>query len=194
MVFRAPVDEDIDSQYLLNIGNHEVVNNDTLQRKAMEYTKDYTPTSDKGTVLGLPNSSSKVFSAVTNSESESITKLLAEFRNHIGKPYVYGAVGPNNFDCSGLTQYCYRTALGIEIGRTTYDQVKSGVNIDASDQSKWKPGDLILTYGSGGSPPSHVVVYTGNGMILEAPQTGDVVKEHKLSPYRKIYAVRRILQ
>ena len=194
MVFKAPVDDDVDSQYLLTLGDHKVVNNDVLQKKAMEYRKDYTPTSKDGTVLGLPEASSTVYSAVSNSESDSVTKLLAEFRTHLGKPYYFGGVGPNSFDCSGLTQYCYRAALGIEIGRTTYDQVKSGTSVDINDRSKWRPGDLILTYGSGGAPPSHVLVYTGNGNVLEAPQTGDVVKEHEFGTSRKVYAVRRILQ
>jgi cell wall-associated NlpC family hydrolase len=90
-----------------------------------------------------------------------------------GKPYVYGATGPNSYDCSGLTQAAF-AAAGVTIGRTTYDQVKDGVPIAKADL---KPGDLVFFY----SGPSHVGIYLGDGQIVHAPHTGAVVEVAPLS-------------
>lgn len=87
-------------------------------------------------------------------------------KQQVGKPYVFGANGPNAFDCSGLTSQAYKHA-GISIGRTTYEQVKQGKAVSKKDL---QPGDLIFP-----SPSyDHVQMYTGNGKIVEAgtPRTG----------------------
>lgn len=71
-------------------------------------------------------------------------KAVNYAKQFLGRPYVYGATGPNSFDCSGLTSYTYRNSLGIEIGRTTYDQIKYGVEVS---QNQLQPGiwySLIL--------------------------------------------------
>lgn len=102
-------------------------------------------------------------------------------KQFLGRPYVYGATGPNSFDCSGLTSYTYRNSLGIDIGRTTYDQIKSGVEVS---QNQLQPGDLVFP-NSG-----HVSIYIGDGKIIHAPQTGDVVK---ISPIYKFWRARRII-
>ena len=87
----------------------------------------------------------------------------------IGKPYVYGASGPNEFDCSGLTQYVYKST-GKNISRTTYTQVKEGVEVSKKDL---KPGDLVFFNTS--SYMSHVGIYVGNGSFIHAPRTGKPV-------------------
>lgn len=87
----------------------------------------------------------------------------------IGKPYVYGAAGPNEFDCSGLTQYVYKST-GKNISRTTYTQVKEGVEVSKKDL---KPGDLVFFNTS--SYMSHVGIYVGNGSFIHAPRTGKPV-------------------
>jgi peptidoglycan hydrolase CwlO-like protein len=101
--------------------------------------------------------------------------------NFIGAPYVWGATGPSTFDCSGFTSYVYRNAKGIEIGRTTYDQVNAGREVS---QSELQPGDLVF--------PSdhHVAIYVGNGNIIHAPQTGESVKVAKMYGF---WRARRIL-
>jgi cell wall-associated NlpC family hydrolase len=86
----------------------------------------------------------------------------------LGKPYVYGATGPNSFDCSGLVQYAYKAA-GITLPRTSAAQSQVGT---AVSQSALKPGDLVFFY----SGPSHVGIYIGGGNVVHAPTTGDVVK------------------
>ncbi|MGL4570125.1 MAG: NlpC/P60 family protein [Clostridium sp.] len=113
--------------------------------------------------------------------SASAQAVVNEAYKHLGKKYVYGATGPNTFDCSGLTSYVYSKATGIYIGRTTYDQIGAG---RAVSRSELQPGDLVFP-NSG-----HVGIYVGNGQIIHAPQTGDVVK---VSPIWNFMAARRIL-
>jgi len=88
-------------------------------------------------------------------------------RSQIGKPYGWGDTGPASYDCSGLTQAAYRS-IGMEIGRRTYDQAASNLRIPASNLV---PGDLIQPN------EGHVVMYTGNGTIVEAQQTGTLIHE-----------------
>lgn len=87
----------------------------------------------------------------------------------IGKPYVYGATGPNEFDCSGLTQYVYKS-IGQNISRTTYTQVKEGIEVSKYDLC---PGDLVFFNTQGYM--SHVGIYVGNGSFIHAPRTGKPV-------------------
>ena len=89
--------------------------------------------------------------------------------NLIGKPYVYGATGPNEFDCSGLTQYVYKS-IGKNISRTTYTQVKEGIEVSRNDLC---PGDLVFFNTNGYM--SHVGIYVGNGSFIHAPRTGKPV-------------------
>lgn len=107
--------------------------------------------------------------------------IVNEAKKYLGVPYVYGANGPYNFDCSGLVQYVYKQALGISLGRTTYDQVKEG---RAVSRDELQPGDLVFPHSG------HVQIYIGNGQVIHAPQTGDVVK---ISPLGTVWSARRIL-
>jgi len=108
--------------------------------------------------------------------------ILNEAYAQLGKPYVYGATGSANFDCSGFTQFVYENAAGLDISRTTYSQINEGQSVSESDL---KPGDLIFTHAG------HVGIYVGNGQMIHAPQTGDVVK---VAPVYNFYAGRRIIQ
>lgn len=113
--------------------------------------------------------------------SGNVAAVIQEAYKHLGKDYVWGAAGPNTFDCSGLTSYCYRVAAGINIGRTTYDQINAGVEVSYANL---KPGDLIFPH------KDHVGIYIGNGMMIHAPQTGDVVK---VAPVYRFWRARRII-
>ncbi|MET7465804.1 NlpC/P60 family protein [Nonomuraea sp. NPDC005501] len=89
-------------------------------------------------------------------------------RQHLGKPYVWGSNGPSSFDCSGLVYYAMNQA-GIKIGDATADVYQaSGHAITGQPQ----PGDLVFF----GQPAHHVGIYVGNGQMIHAPRTGDVVK------------------
>jgi peptidoglycan DL-endopeptidase CwlO len=107
-------------------------------------------------------------SSVSGSYTTKAQQAIAFARAQLGKPYVYGATGPNSFDCSGLTQAAW-AAAGVSIPRTTYAQVDFGTRVTASQLS---PGDLVFFYSS----ISHVGLYIGNGEMIHAPHTGDVVK------------------
>lgn len=96
--------------------------------------------------------------------------------DQLGKPYVWGATGPNSFDCSGLTSYCYMVGAGIIIPRVSYGQRDFGAQIGVSQLA---PGDIIGFRGWG-----HVGLYAGNGQFIHAPSSGDVVKVSVLSSRR----------
>jgi cell wall-associated NlpC family hydrolase len=82
----------------------------------------------------------------------------------VGDPYVYGAAGPDSFDCSGLTMYSW-AAAGVSLSHSSSVQATQGVPVSISDLM---PGDLIFYY----SPISHVGMYIGNGQIVHAPHPG----------------------
>ncbi|MCP8332020.1 NlpC/P60 family protein [Clostridioides difficile] len=117
----------------------------------------------------------------TNNSSKT-DKLINLAKSKLGCKYVYGATGPNTFDCSGFTQWCYKQ-IGIKIPRTASAQSKVGKAVDLKDRSKWKVGDLLCRVGGGSS--NHVVMYIGNNQIIHSPQTGDVVKIQSVDSYRK---------
>lgn len=114
--------------------------------------------------------------------SGDVQAVINEAYKHLGKPYVWGATGPNSFDCSGFTSYVYKKATGIYIGRNTGAQIGAGRSVS---RAELRPGDLVFTH------PGHVGIYVGNGNMIHAPQTGDVVK---VSSVYKFYAARRIIQ
>ncbi len=109
-------------------------------------------------------------------------KLINLAKGKLGCKYVYGATGPNTFDCSGFTQWCYKQ-IGIKIPRTVATQSKAGSAVDLKDKTKWKAGDLLCRVGGGSS--NHVMMYIGNGQMIHSPQTGDVVKIQSVDSYRK---------
>ncbi len=109
---------------------------------------------------------------------------FAAAQTKLGDPYVYGATGPNSWDCSGLMQWAYAQA-GIAIGRTTYDQVDVGTPVAST--ADLQIGDLVFFNGD-----SHVGMYAGGGNILHAPHTGTVVKYEKMSEIGSIYAMRHL--
>jgi peptidoglycan DL-endopeptidase CwlO len=89
------------------------------------------------------------------------------------KPYVWGADGPNTFDCSGLMYWAFKT-VGITLPRSSSAQSQVGRPVAKEDL---QPGDLVFFY----TPVSHVGFYAGNGKVLNAVQTGDVVRYSDLS-------------
>jgi cell wall-associated NlpC family hydrolase len=85
-----------------------------------------------------------------------------------GKPYVWAASGPGSYDCSGLTAYAFRAA-GISLPHSSRMQSEMGQPVS---RDELQPGDLVFFY----SPVSHVGIYIGNGQMVHAPTSGDVVK------------------
>ena len=91
--------------------------------------------------------------------------VVAAAYSKLGCPYVWGASGPNSFDCSGLVMWCYAQA-GVSLDHYSGSQGQSGAIIPLSQA---QPGDILWKSG-------HVGIYIGNGQYIHAPQTGDVVK------------------
>lgn len=118
--------------------------------------------------------------------NEVQTAIVQEAYRHLGKPYVWGAKGPNAFDCSGLAYVVYANATGHNIGGWTGDQQYAGTQIPVSEA---QPGDLLF-WGAPTSVTTHVAIYIGNGQYIHAPQPGDVVKIGSISDFAPTFAVR----
>ncbi|MEU9243939.1 NlpC/P60 family protein [Streptomyces sp. NPDC048385] len=94
-------------------------------------------------------------------------KAVAFATAQLGKPYVWGAEGPDSYDCSGLTSQAWASA-GKPIPRTSEEQWKQLKHVDVKDM---RPGDLIIYF----DDASHVAMYIGDGAIIQAPRPGRTV-------------------
>lgn len=98
--------------------------------------------------------------------------IVNRARKELGDPYVWGAEGPNSFDCSGLVQYVFGK-FGIKTPRVASDQAGYGKKIGRKDL---QPGDLIF-FNWTGKPHGHVGIYAGSNKLIHAPNSTTVVKE-----------------
>ena len=115
-----------------------------------------------------------------------MAELAAEVTSHLGTPYVWGGTTPDGFDCSGLMQFCYREALGIELPRVSYEQQYVGEPVEFDDLMF---GDLLF-FSEPGRGTHHVAMYLGDGFYIHAPRTGDVVKITGMDEYTPTFARR----
>ncbi len=130
----------------------------------------------------MPNRSGAI-----SSKGQAVVELA---KQHLGKAYVYGATGPNNFDCSGLVYYVYKQ-MGVTLNRVAADQMSNGTYVPAN---ALQPGDIVGFTNSSGYV-NHVGIYAGNGMMIHSPQTGDVVKYESIvtgNYARRLVGGRRI--
>ncbi|MFF1770683.1 NlpC/P60 family protein [Streptomyces sp. NPDC058249] len=123
-----------------------------------------------GTTTGSSGSTGST--ATDSSYATKAAKALAFARAQVGKPYVWGATGPDSYDCSGFTQAAWKAA-GVTLPRVTYDQVNAGTTVSLADA---QPGDLVFFY----DDVSHVGLYIGNGMMIHAPKPGAYVREESI--------------
>ncbi len=127
----------------------------------------------------------------TSAAPASVVSAALDFaRAQLGKPYVWGATGPDSFDCSGLTQAAY-AAAGVRLPRVAQDQWFAGPHVDLG---AIQPGDLLFWASDTSAPATihHVAFYLGGGQILAAPHTGDVVKVEPLYLEGYLGAVRPV--
>jgi cell wall-associated NlpC family hydrolase len=112
--------------------------------------------------------------AVQGGGNAAVAAAIAFAFAQLGKPYQFGAAGPDAYDCSGLVYAAY-AAAGIHLARTTYQWQQDGPVIPLS---QIQPGDLLFSAGSDGTPtnPGHVVMYLGGGQVIQAPRTGQDVQ------------------
>ncbi len=114
------------------------------------------------------------------------TNVISAAMANLGVPYLWGGTDAiKGFDCSGLVQHAYRAA-GVEMPRVSRDQAKMGVEVASLDQAL--PGDLVAF----GEPTvNHIGIYVGNGQMIHAPRTGEVVKVEDID--RPIATIRRVI-
>ncbi len=115
--------------------------------------------------------------------SQRASAAFSAAQSKIGSPYVYGATGPNSFDCSGLTSWAFAQA-GVSIPRTSQSQANAGTRIYS--QGDLKQGDLVIFYGD----QHHVGFYAGNGQVLHAPRTGANVRYESINNMPFQFGVR----
>jgi cell wall-associated NlpC family hydrolase len=120
----------------------------------------------------------------STSGSANVSAFLAVALAQIGKPYVYGAAGPNAFDCSGLVQYSLEQIGLTNVPWTSESQYAWAIPTTPTILNPILPGTLIFEQWpeDTDSPPGHVVIYNGNGTVIEAPHTGADVWVRSWSP------------
>ena len=141
-----------------------------------------------------PSSSSSSNSGST-SVSSSASSVIAYAKTLLGKPYVWGAQGPNSFDCSGFTYYVFKNKAGIVLPRTSSAQSKYGTSVSWSNL---RAGDLMFfdTNGANNGQVSHVGLYIGNGQMIHASssQRKIVITSVNTSYYKNAFVnARRVL-
>lgn len=148
---------------------------DQIAKVKQQYAKlsqaDKAAMSGSGTKSGLLGGSGAAIEAVNAALGKQ------------GSPYVWGATGPDSFDCSGLVQWAYKQA-GVSLPRSTYSQINAGTSVS---QSELKPGDLIFFNGGG-----HVGIYIGGGNVVHAPTEGEDVKVTQYKYIGSVTAMRRV--
>lgn len=115
-----------------------------------------------------------VFPTSRMSRSQGVRAVLSTAQSLIGKPYRWGATGPNAFDCSGFTSFVWRAA-GLYLPHSSVAQYNSLPRVSLSSL---QPGDIVFSRWNGGG---HVGLYIGGGRMINAPQTGRHVE---ISPIR----------
>ncbi|MFD7887768.1 NlpC/P60 family protein [Streptomyces albidoflavus] len=151
-------------------------------REAAEEKEREESGSGSGSGSGTGTGSGGGSTAPDSSYAAKAEKVIAFARAQMGKPYVWGAAGPDSFDCSGLTQAAWKTA-GVSLPRTTWDQVGVGQKVSVDNA---QPGDLVFFY----DDISHVGIYIGGGEMIHAPKPGADVRVESIY-YMPIHSVVR---
>ena len=143
----------------------------------------------------VPGSNGNNANNNNNTVSTKANEVIAYAKTLLGKPYVWGAQGPNSFDCSGFTYYVFKNKAGIVLPRTSSAQSKYGTYVS---KSNLKAGDLVFfdTNGANDGNVSHVGMYIGNGQMIHASygQKKIVIANFNDSYYQKANVnARRVL-
>ena len=175
---------------ITKLSNGTVV--DVLESASNGWKKIKTSNGTIGWVSGsyLANGVVEQTSTPSTNKVQAVIDLA---HKQLGKPYVWGAEGPNSFDCSGLIYYVYKNAASITLPRTSSDQYSAGV---AVSRSNLKAGDLIFSSTDGTGNITHVAIYVGYGQMIHAPRNGKNVEKVSInnSYWNKAYVgARRVL-
>ncbi len=142
-----------------NSNSNTVSSNNNSEQSKKPYKKPVQQTQNNESYNPPASSTSKVQAVINLAYSK------------IGSPYVWGAEGPNSFDCSGFTSYVFRNAAGVSIPRTSSAQSGFGKTVS---KANLQPGDLVF-FNTSGSGVSHVGIYVGGGKMVHAPSSGKSV-------------------
>lgn len=140
-------------------------------KNAADYSSSSSGGSSSSGVTTMPKALASTTSSLGSNASndEKIEYVIYNAQNQLGKPYIYGTAGPNSYDCSGLTTYCFKK-VNISLGRSAYAhgyQSSSGTKIESIDDLK--RGDIICFNTISDSDLSdHVGIYLGNGYFIHA--------------------------
>jgi cell wall-associated NlpC family hydrolase len=156
-----------------------------LQAKIADYQRQYDALTapQKQRVISVGGDTQAVPSGVV-APSGAAQKAVDTALAQVGDPYVWGAGGPDAFDCSGLTQYAY-SAAGVSLPHSSSSQSRMGTPVS---RDQLQPGDLVFFY----SPVSHVGMYIGNGQMVHASTSGQPVKVASLDSMGGYNSARRI--
>jgi cell wall-associated NlpC family hydrolase len=141
----------------------------------------------RATTAPSPYSNASGSTAGTVSASTEVT-ALQDAESQIGKPYQWGAAGPNTYDCSGLAMWAY-DLVGVHLEHFTGDQWNEGAHVS---RSQLRPGDLVFFATNTSDPATihHVGLYVGGGEMVDAPFTGADVRYDSMERPDYIGAVR----
>src|ERR687894_137151 len=142
-----------------------------------------SPLPASAAVVNAPASAS-VAAAPAVASSATAQKAVDTALAQRGDMYLYGATGPDRFDCSGLTSFAYKAA-GVSIPRTSKAQSTFGTPVS---KGELKPGDLVFFY----SPVSHVGMYIGNGQMVHSSSAGKPVSVVSLDSMPSFSGARRV--
>lgn len=170
------VDNNVDTQTTINANNN-------MQSSVNIQTNQVTA---DNAIFNKQNVNNTLKTKQKSNKDAKRNKIVKLAQKQVGKAYVWGATGPNAFDCSGLAQYIYRQ-VGINLPRTTYTQVNYGKRVSLKHLKK---GDLLFW---GGRSPYHVGIYAGNNQVIHAATPRQGVIKQTLSGYFYPSQAKRIL-
>ncbi len=128
--------------------------------------------------ISLNNDQQDSSNEATDENIDKADKVVALAEKQIGKPYVWGAEGPDSFDCSGLVYYVYKEAVGINLPRVSRDQYNVGTYVS---KENLKPGDLVFSSTNDAGTITHVGIYVGDNKMIHSPNSGKNVEKVDLS-------------
>jgi cell wall-associated NlpC family hydrolase len=156
-----------------------------LQAKIADYQRQYSAlTAPQQQQVAAAHGDTQAVPSGVVAPSAAAQKAVDTALAQVGDPYVWGAGGPDAFDCSGLTQYAY-SAAGISLPHSSSSQSQMGTPVS---RDQLQPGDLVFFY----SPVSHVGMYIGNGQMVHASTSGQPVKVASLDSMGSYNSARRI--